>query len=215
MCLIRLAVDLWLLGDADGAARRRDESLALAAELGHPFSHGYALTWDAVLECLRGDAARAHVAADAAIALSRAHRLPFWASYATTARGWAIAQEGAIADGVAEIRRGMAEFAAIGSIAFRTFQLGLLAEQVGRGGAVDEGLATIDEALALCTSSGERWIEADLHRRRGDLLRHASDHAGAEVAYGEAIAVARAQGARALEARAAEGLEGLGARHVS
>ena len=53
---IRLAVDLWLLGDSDGAARRRDESLALAAELGHPFSRGYALTWDAILECLRGDA---------------------------------------------------------------------------------------------------------------------------------------------------------------
>ena len=56
VCLIRLAVDLWLLGDSDGAARRRDESLALAEELGHPFSRGYALTWDAVLECLRGDA---------------------------------------------------------------------------------------------------------------------------------------------------------------
>ena len=215
VCLIRLAVDLWLLGDSDGAARRRDESLALAEELGHPFSRGYALTWDAVLECLRGDAVRAHVAADVAIGLSREHRLPFWSSYATTVRGWAIAEEGGVVEGVAEIRRGMAEFAAIGSMAFRTFQMGLLAEQLGHGGAVDEGLATIDEALALCASSGERWIEADLHRRRGDLLRQASDPAGAEAAYRQAVTVARAQGALALEARAAERLEDQGASRAS
>ena len=155
---------------------------------------------------------RAHVAAEAAIGLSREHRLPFWLSYATTVRGWAIAEEGGVVEGVAEIRRGMAEFAAIGSMAFRTLQMGLLAEQLGHGGAVDEGLATIDEALALCASSGERWIEADLHRRRGDLLRLASDPAGAEAAYRQAVAVARAQGALALEARASERLEDSGAQ---
>ena len=38
ICRIRLSLDLWLLGEPEEAARRRAESLALAEDLGHPFT---------------------------------------------------------------------------------------------------------------------------------------------------------------------------------
>ncbi len=53
VCLIRHGVGLWLLGEAETSDRRRADSLTLARELGHPFSLGYALTWDAVTRCVR------------------------------------------------------------------------------------------------------------------------------------------------------------------
>ena len=54
VCLIRLSLDLWILGDPTGSARRRAESLSLAERARAPIHPGYALTWDAILQCLPG-----------------------------------------------------------------------------------------------------------------------------------------------------------------
>lgn len=210
VCLIRQALNLWLLGDEATAARRRAESLALAGSLGHPFSLGYALTWDAILQVHRQDAELALAQADAAIALDQAHRMPFWQSLATVARGWAVAELGDADAGIAEIERGMAAFDATGTRIFRTFQLGLLAEQLGRRGEIGRGLSMIDEALALVEDHGEHWSEAELWRRRGDLLHLDGRDDDATVAYDLAAAVAGSQGALALERRARARTAALG-----
>ena len=202
MCLIRHGVGLWLLGEAETSDRRRAESLTLARELGHPFSLGYALTWDAVTRSFAGDVVGARSQADAAIELGNEHRLPFWVSFATTVRGWAIAEQGDVAAGLEEIEKGMAAFVAIGSRAFRPFQLGLHAEQLGRAGSVDRGLEAVRQAIYLGETTHERWIESMLHRVHGDLLSLGRDPHGAEAAYERAIEVARRQGTRPLEARA-------------
>ncbi len=212
VCLIRLALDLWLLADPDGSARRRAESLSLAEELGHPFSLGYALTWDAILQSHRGDPELARTQAEAAMALGRDHRMPFWLSISTVIRGWAVAEMGDIQVGIDEIRSGMADFKATGSLFMQPLQLGLLAEQDGRLGNVEGALTLITEALALVEETNERWCEAELYRRRGDLLVRASDDGGAEAAYWRAVDVARHQGARALELRSAVRLADLWSR---
>ena len=209
VCLIRLSLDQWLLGRTKDSERRRSESLALAEEIGHPFSSGYALTWDAVLQCLRGDVVRARAQADAATQLGREYGLPFWMTFATTIRGWAIAQAGDIPAGLEEIERGMAAFAATGSLSFRPLQLGLLADQLGRMGAVERALETIDEALALVERTHERWNEADLYRRKGDLHALARHFDEAAAAYRHATVIARDRGMRAFEIAAARRLRVL------
>jgi predicted ATPase len=203
VCLIRLSLDLWILGDPGGAARRRVESLDLAGELAHPFTTAYALVWDAILENHRENPELARTQAEAAIALGRDHRMPFWLSIATIIRGWAVAEQGDIETGMDEMRKGMADFEATGSRFMKPFQLGLLAEQHGRRGDAERGLTLIDEALASVERTNERWCEAELHRRRGDLLASISDDGGAELAYRRAMGVASDQEARALELRAA------------
>jgi predicted ATPase len=60
------------------------------------------------------------------------------------------------------------------------------------------------EALAAAQSSGERCWEAELYRRQGEmLLKRRDGRADAGVAFRHALAVARYQGARAIERRAA------------
>jgi DNA-binding SARP family transcriptional activator/predicted ATPase len=210
VCLIRLHVALLVLGDPVAAIRRRTESLELAVELRHPFTLAYALTWDAIGGTFRGDAGRARSQAEAAIDLGREHRMPFWLSLGTIVHGWAVAEQGDIEGGIDEIRHGMAAYEATGGRAFISLQLGLLAEQYGRLGKVERGLTHVAEALALVERVNERWYEAELYRRRGDLLALTSSGAdAAEAAWRKALAVARYQAARSLELRAATRLAGI------
>ena len=51
-----------------------------------------------------------------------------------------------------------------------TTLLGGLAEGLARAGQIAEGLATIEEALALCERSEERWCAAELARIKGELV---------------------------------------------
>jgi hypothetical protein len=66
VCLSRLAWTLWFLGDRDGAAAGRDAALALADELGHPFSRCYASVYGAIVsDALDDEPARARLVAAA------------------------------------------------------------------------------------------------------------------------------------------------------
>ena len=69
----------------------------------------------------------------------------------------------------------MADFAATGSDFLRPFQLGLLAEQLGRRGEVERGLAPSPMPSPWPSATSERWCEPELYRRRGELLEQASD----------------------------------------
>jgi tetratricopeptide (TPR) repeat protein len=213
VCRIRLSLDLWLLGDPVGSAALRAESLQRAEELGHPFSRAYALVWDAKMQTFIGNAALARTQTEAAIALSGDYAMPFWLSLATIYQGWAVAEQGDIEAGIKGMRAGMAAYTATGK-AFITLQLGLLGEQYGRLGDVECGLTLVAEGLALAERTDERWSEPELHRRHGDLLAmSAGRDVEAEAAYLRALEVARYQGARALELRAATRLGDLWLRH--
>jgi predicted ATPase len=110
------------------------------------------------------------------------------------------------------MHQGLAAYRATGAELFRTYWLALLAEAYGTAGQVQEGLQALDEALALVDTNGERYWEAELYRRKGELLLQSGvwDAApGAEVCFQQALAVARRQQAKALELRAALSLSRL------
>src|SRR5262249_20227218 len=86
-----------------------------------------------------------------------------------------------------------------------------LASGCRRRGDVVDGLAAIEEGLTLARKGGDSFSLSEIHRVKATLLlaRSAADRSAAEVAYGEAIEVARGQQARPLELRAARGLARL------
>src|SRR5208283_5071851 len=77
-----------------------------------------------------------------------------------------------------------------------------LAEAEARAGDPARALAILDEALATCDRLGYRAFEGELHRARGEILLKRNP-APAEEAFQAAIAVAKRQGARSFELRAA------------
>jgi predicted ATPase/transcriptional regulator with XRE-family HTH domain len=205
VCLMRLALVLWFLGEAELAAQREEESLALGRQVSHPFSQAYSLVWDAVLHALRRDFRATRVQAEAAIALSREHGLEMWHAQATPLRGWALAEAGEIQAGIEEMHKGMDAFHATGNRFLQPLYMGMLAEQYAQIGRLDGGLLLVDEALATVQQTGERCWEADLYWRKGVLLqqRHADK---AVVAFEHAQEIARRQRARAIADRAAASL---------
>jgi predicted ATPase len=87
----------------------------------------------------------------------------------------------------------------------------LLSQAEARAGDPERALADLDEALATVERLGFRAFESELHRARGELLlgRDADSLKLAEEAFRAAIAVARTQGARSFELRAALALAKL------
>jgi predicted ATPase len=126
--------------------------------------------------------------------------------------GWARTREGELDEGMAQMRRGLAAQLATGAELARPYWLWLLAEVCQRTGAAREGLALLDDADASIEHTHDRYWEAEIHRLRGRLLLATAEPtapASAEACYRRALDVARRQGARSLELRAAVSLSRL------
>jgi predicted ATPase len=129
-------------------------------------------------------------------------------------RGWALAEQGEVEEGLRHIRQGLACGQALEYEGTRTHSLALLAEACGKAGQTTEGLAALEAALALVHKNAERYFEAEIYRLRGELLRHAQGRPDeTEACFQQALAVARRQQARALELRAAMSLARLWQQH--
>ncbi len=136
---------------------------------------------------------------------------PIWAAFGRILQGWADAQQGEATTGIARIRDGLAASEATGTRLCTPLFLTLLAEALALAGKIEEGLATLDDALAKAAASGERGWDAEIHRLRGELtgrLPH-PDPAKAENSFRTALAIAREQGTRGYELRAATSLARL------
>jgi predicted ATPase len=112
---------------------------------------------------------------------------------------------------VQRIRDGLAAAEATGWRSHEPAFHGLLAEALALIGAIDEGLNVLTEALATAQTSGARGADTELHRLRGNLLWRLPSPEWTEVddCYRRALAVAREQGTRGFELRAATSLARL------
>jgi len=81
-------------------------------------------------------------------------------------------------------------------------------------GSVEQALKAMDEALSVMGEKGERWREAELYRQKGELLLMkgvAIDEV--ERHFLRALEVARRQGAKVLELKAAVSLSRFWRQH--
>ncbi|HEX2116343.1 MAG TPA: adenylate cyclase, partial [Alphaproteobacteria bacterium] len=190
---------LWLQGLTGPALEHRDRAIALAREIGHSHSLAHALGIGGCLfDCMRGDAASAEELADALVALGREHSFPYWLAAGRAAQGWALMRRGRVeaADVLLEAIE-QADRACMEE--FRPLLLTMLAQAHRGAGRLELGLRALDEAFARVERSEERWIEAELHRVRGELLLAAGKTDAAEASLRRALALAREQGAKAWE----------------
>jgi predicted ATPase len=157
------------------------------------------------------DVATACAYSDDCVALATEHGFPQWAAFGRILQGWADAQKGEATTGIGRIRDGLAAAEATGSRVTAQLFLTLLAEALALAGKIEEGLATLDDALATAAVSGVRGWDAEIHRLRGELtarLPH-PDPAKAEQSFRTAVAIAHEQGTRGYELRAATSLARL------
>ncbi len=161
---------LWGLGSPDQGLQRSQEAVTLARELAHPHSLAAALGFAAWFHQFRREGRLTHEQAEAAITLATELGFPYWVVSGTILRGWALAEQGHGAEGIAQMRQGLAAYQAMGAEYMRTYFLALLAEAYGKAGRIEDGLATLAEALMGVEKSGERFYEAEVYRLKGELL---------------------------------------------
>ena len=167
-----------------------------------------ALHFAAMLHELRGDAAETRRLAQSSIDLAVEEGFSFWLAGAKVLHGWADAAlaRGGEGAGIEEIREGLDGWLAIGSKTYLPYYLGLLADTQIRQGRLQEASTTLTEALAAARSLNEGLYEAELLRLKAATL---TDAAAAGKILSESIALAKRQGAQALERRSTADLERL------
>jgi predicted ATPase len=227
-CNSYLAWTLWHLGYPEQALKRSQEAVALAAELSHPFSLAYALGLAAWFHACRRDGQLARDRAEAVITLSTEQGFPYWLSLGTMVRGWTLAEQGQMEEGIAQMHQ---------SQPVQKVYLPPLAEVYGKVGKAEAGLSLVAELLVYVDKTGTRVNEAELYRLKGQLTlqskvsrsrrvgnahqhvsiaeavpvgrAHPTQESDAEACFLKAIEVARKQQAKSLELRASTSLARL------
>jgi class 3 adenylate cyclase/predicted ATPase len=199
----------WLLGHADRAVKHANDAIALGEELGHARSLAMALYFAAVIHYFRGEPEIAAERAERAIAICTENAIP--ASGTRILRDRLLIELGVRARVDSDIAETMAAMRNGGTSVIWPWFLALHAETDAIFGSARAGLEKVQEALEYSESTGERWIDGDLYRLKGDLLLAdaAANKEQAEAAFRAAIDIAQGQSAKAIELRAATHLARL------
>jgi predicted ATPase len=143
VCTSYTAWVLWFLGYPEQALQRSHEALSLAQELVHPFSQAFALAYAPMIHLSRREAQAARERAEATITLSNDQGFPVWVAFGTFYRGWALATQGQLEAGIAQLRQGLDAWLDTGSEVGRSTILVMLAEVYGARGQTEEGLTML------------------------------------------------------------------------
>jgi predicted ATPase/class 3 adenylate cyclase len=206
---------LFPLGYLDQAKASSSEALAEARRLGQPFSLaigglGFLLFHNArVGERDLSTLSSTLRHSEELIALTTEQDFPQLVSLGKIVRGWCMAALGRGPQGIELLTQGLDAHRAIGARIFMPRFLLLLADAYRETRQPQAALQQLAEADDVMRATRERSFEAEVHRLRGELLRDTGDCAGAEVHFHTALDVARSQGAKFWELRAALGLARL------
>jgi len=211
-CRMHAGLALWFLGFPGRALERSRTGLALARELSHPGTVVNALPFAGFLHQLRGDVEATREVGEALIALSTEHGFQQWLAVGRVLEGWVGAQESRGEARVARVRRAIDEYRATGNELYVSYFLSLLATTQLKYGEAAEGLETVIAALAVTDkTTGSGLLEPELYRLKGELLlaRDRAAEPDAEIAFRQAIDIARRQGTKSWELRSALSLSRL------
>jgi len=205
-----LGLSLWLLGYPDQARNRMQLALKWSFKSSQPSTIASNLGMSTVLHQWCGDIFQTCEQAATTIDYLLEKGVLQWVAHSNMLHGWALACAGQIHPGLDELREGLQAYQATGARLSLPYYLLLLAEAYTLNGQNGEGLSTTQEALKIIDESGERWFEAEIYRRRGELLlAQGADEKEVESDFQRALEIARLQQARSLELRAAMSMSRL------
>jgi predicted ATPase len=212
VCGILEAWILWMLGYPDQALRSVEKTLVLARRQAHPLTLALALLWSAMLFQLRREPQAAQAQAEEERALCAEQGFLWYGAWGLLPHGWALVEQGQVAEGLPQIREAIAAAQATGAgVATSPWLLATLAEACGQAGQSAEGLRALEEALEAVQTKEEHLYESEVYRLKGELLlQHAAPEVShAETCFQQALAIACCQQAKSLELRAAMSLSRL------
>jgi predicted ATPase len=204
-----LGTVLFCLGFQYQALSRTNTAIAEAARLAHPPSLAVNLSMGARLLSFVGDNVALDERVDQLVAMATEQGFPYWRAMGTIYRGWVNVNNGDVTEGMSLLRSGSTAYCATGADLLVPYHIALLARACESAGQVEEGLSLLSEALQNVERTGERWLEAELYRHKGQLLLRRGHSETAEELYRKALNIAVEQEAKLWELRAAVSLARL------
>jgi predicted ATPase len=198
-----LGLALLVLGFPEHALARGTAAIEEARRLAHPPSLVASLAVGGILLSLVGNNAVLGEWADQLVALATEQGFPHWRAQGMIYHGWSKVKNGDLAGGISVLRSGRDAFRATGAQLLMPHYTDLLAASCEMAGQIEEALILLDDALEIVERTGERWLEAELYRHKGQLLLRQGHAEAAEELYHKALSIAREQEAKLWELRAA------------
>jgi predicted ATPase len=196
---------LWMIGRPEAALADAEYALKDAREIGHAATLMYALFHGPLTHILCGDYLTATAEADEAVTLADAKGALVFKALGMLGQGYSLALTGKAADAIQVIASGNTALQTTGAALWAPLSLSYLARAHAELGQFDNAGRCIGEAMAAMETTKEKWWEAEVNRVAGQIILKspAPDAAKAEAHFNHALAVARAQGAKSWELRAA------------
>ena len=160
------------LGYPDQALTRSHEALALAEEHAHPFSQAIALAYAVMLHQFRREQHTVYEHAETALTLCTEQGLCLLSGVGNDHPRLVVAEQGQREEGIEQMRQGLRRSAELQGTRKGPTLLSRSARRGVRNSRAD-GRGTTRPCRGLCrqwTTTGERRWEAELHRRKGELL---------------------------------------------
>jgi predicted ATPase len=199
-----LALVLWPLGEIDRAASFMSRVVARITSLTHGNTIALGHMFAAQFVLMHGGPMRGKANSLELVRIASAHDLAQFRAFGMFFDGWARV-ENDLLGGLDGMRRGVDSLRGQNILIFDGLVKIALARTEAEAGDTGRAVAILDEALSSADRVGHRAFEAELHRARGEILlnRNPANPALAEDAFLTAAAVAKQQGARSFELRAA------------
>jgi class 3 adenylate cyclase/predicted ATPase len=197
-----------MLGYPEQALQGRDVVLDILERTKHPFTLARGLNWCSMISAVQRDWRGTHQFAVRAIEVARQYDLQLVVAIGLAMRGIAHAAIEPSATPAADMRDGLDIYRRTGARFQVPFLLSLFAEASLARKDWNGGMPAISEALSLIEETGEDHVIPEVHRIRGDLLA-GSKNGDPEADYLKALELARLQGTRLFELRAAMSLTRL------
>jgi tRNA A-37 threonylcarbamoyl transferase component Bud32/tetratricopeptide (TPR) repeat protein len=212
------ARSLWLMGLPDTALKAHAAALELGAESPDPRSLAFAMLFGGVLHQLRREPEKTLELTQKCIEICDEHGIAQERVWAMAIHGWALAFTGKPDEGVKEIEASIAVQRSRHAELNLTFALRQLAEALNKRGSYELAREAAREGLQISELHGEVASKVELYRIMGESVRELArqadlDHeqwatrsgstVSPEACFRAAVDLAKKQGAKALELRAA------------
>jgi adenylate cyclase len=222
-----LSLPVWALGYPDQSLACSRKAMSLSDTLKHSPTASVAFMHAIGLHIIRGESLQAQTLIENSVRLAQEQDLFVYLAWVAPYQGWMQTEWGQAETGLANIQAGLKGWqTSLGTRDMFSQVLVLLAQTCAKVGQTEQGLNAIAQALVQIEETGERFLEAEAYRIKGELLPkvegrglvlsegegmkdEANCRLEAEACFLQAIEIARCQQAKSWELRAAMSLARL------
>jgi predicted ATPase len=201
---------LWMLGYPAMALADAERALQEARDVGQAANIMYLVHLAFPLTCC-GEYAAPNKLLEEIIGLTDEKNALYFKALAVMFQGCLFAATGKALDAIRLMVPAIASVQKTGSTLWVPFYLSSLASAYAKASRFSDATRSVEEAIAMLQTTGERWCEAEISRIAGEIALQSPerDTAKAEGHFQRALAVARQQQAKSWELRAAMSLARL------